>query len=52
MPYASQRCSADTIISIRAALGDRAFDGFSRTLNGQAPGRESQFRMLDRVLIN
>ncbi|MBP6004780.1 MAG: hypothetical protein KA746_15220 [Pyrinomonadaceae bacterium] len=36
MPYASQRYSADTIISNRAALGDAAFGGFSRMPNGQA----------------
>ncbi len=52
MPNASQRYSADTIISNRAALGDRAFVEFSRTLNGQTPGRESQFRMSDAVRQN
>ena len=50
MPNASQRYSADTIISNRAALGDAAFVGFSRTLNGQTPSRESQYRMPDPVL--
>ncbi len=50
MPNASQRYSADAIISNRAALGDRAFVEFSRTLNGQAPGRESQHRIPDPVL--
>ncbi|MBP6002663.1 MAG: hypothetical protein KA746_04425 [Pyrinomonadaceae bacterium] len=50
MPYASQRYSADTTVSNRAALGDRAFDGFSRTLNGQAPARELQHRIPDPVL--
>jgi len=50
MPPASQRYSADTIISSRAALGVGTFVGFSRTLIGQAPGRESQFRMSDPVL--
>ena len=50
MPNASQRYSADTIISNRAALGDAAFVGFSRTLNGQTPSRESQYRMPDPML--
>ena len=50
MPHASQRYSADAIISNRAALGDGAFDGFSRTVNGQAPSRESQFCTPDPVL--
>ncbi len=31
--------------------GERAFVDFLRTLNGQAPGRESQVRMFDPVLL-
>ena len=50
MPYASQRYSADTMNSNCAALGDAAFVGFSRTLNGQTPSRESQYRMPDPML--
>ena len=51
MTLASQRYSADAIISNRAALGDGAFYEYSRTLNGQAPGRESQFRMSDAMKL-
>jgi len=51
MPYASQRYSADTMNSNCAALGDAAFVGFSRTLNGQTPSRESQYRMPDPMLL-
>jgi len=50
MPNASQRYSADTMNSNCAALGDAAFVGFSRTLNGQTPSRESQYRMPDPML--
>jgi hypothetical protein len=46
IPYASQLCSEVPIVSNRAALGDEAFVGFSKTLN-EAPGRESQYRMPD-----
>jgi len=46
MPNASQRYSADTIISNRAALGDAAFVGFSRTLNGQTPSRNRNIACL------
>ncbi len=51
MPNASQRYSADAIISNRAVTGERAFDEYSRTLNGQASNRESQFRTPDPVLL-
>ncbi|MBX7054560.1 MAG: hypothetical protein K1X36_06355 [Pyrinomonadaceae bacterium] len=51
MPHASRRYASVRRRSTRASAGVRAFDGLSGTLSGQAPGRESQVRMSDPLLL-
>ena len=47
MPHASQRYTSVRRRSDRASAGIWVFEGLSRSLNAQAPGRESQFRTPD-----
>jgi hypothetical protein len=51
MPNASRRCSEVPIVSNRAVTSEQALVEFSITPNGQAPGRESQYRMPDPILL-
>ena len=47
MPHASRRYTSVRRRSDRASAGIWVFEGLSRSLNAQAPGRESQFRTPD-----
>jgi len=50
MPHASRRYTSVRRRSDRASAGIWVFDGHSGALNGQAPGRESQYRTPDPIL--
>ena len=50
MPHASRRYTSVRRRSDRASAGIWVFEGLSRSLNAQAPGRESQFRTPDPIL--